>query len=219
MSTSRGATRSLRCLTTAPYNRPPAVGTAEVVYGHQVVTVRRRMIGPLMFRRCGRGLPRPVPFSIVVPAAALAPLLTEHVPDRLDSRAGENARILEAEAAWRYLQRLAALHADLVQAAVSSDRYEVRRAVEVGHHQLFDTADLLERHDSRSASSALIVRERLMLQFAVQTRQIVTPTQGDAPSSSQRDRFGGQPLLGPYPSRPSRRPQPSAEHTIPVPPT
>jgi hypothetical protein len=159
-----------------------------------------------------------VPFSIVLPAAALAPLLVEHLPDRLDARAGENARIVEAEAACRYLQRLAALHAGLVQAAAGSDRYEVRRAVEIGHHQLFDTADLLQHHDTRSASNELIARERLMLQLAVQTRQIVTPTAGDTPSSRQ-DRLGGQPPLGPYPPRPRRQPQPSADHTTPLSPT
>lgn len=159
-----------------------------------------------------------VPFSIVLPAAALAPLLAEHLPDRLDPRAGESARIVEAEAACRYLQRLAALHAGLVQAAVSSDCYEVRRAVEIGHHQLFDTADLLQRHDTRSVSSELIARERLMLQLAVQSRQIVTPTQGDA-AASRHDRFGGQSPLGPYPPRPRQQPQSSAEHTTPVPPT
>ncbi|MFF4836964.1 hypothetical protein [Streptomyces sp. NPDC001315] len=152
-----------------------------------------------------------VPFSIVLPAAALAPLLVEHLPDRLDTRAGENARIIEDEAACRYLQRLAALHTGLVQAAAGSDHYEVRRAVEIGHHQLFATADLLQRHDTRSASSELIARERLMLQLAIQTRQIVT--------TQCADRFGGQPPLGPYPPGPRRRPQPSAEHTTHVPPT
>ncbi|MCX4596804.1 hypothetical protein OG819_46375 [Streptomyces sp. NBC_01549] len=159
-----------------------------------------------------------IPFGIVLSAAVLAPLLVEHLSDRLGTRAGENARIVEDEAACRYLQRLTALHTGLVRAAVSSDRYEVRRAVEIGHHQLFDAADLLQRHDTRSASSELIARERLMLQLAVQTRQIVTPTQGDA-AAARHDRFGGQPPLGPYPPGPRRRPQPSAEHTTPVPPT
>ncbi|MER5199755.1 hypothetical protein ACWD3J_41400 [Streptomyces sp. NPDC002755] len=123
-------------------------------------------------------LMRGVPFSIVVPAAAVVALLVEYLPDRLDARAGENARTVESEAACRYLQRLAALHAGLVQAAASSDRYEVRRAVEIGHHQLFDTADLLQRHDTRSVSRELIARERLMLQLAVQTSRIVPPTHG-----------------------------------------
>ncbi|MFI9605054.1 hypothetical protein ACIHCX_35445 [Streptomyces sp. NPDC052043] len=184
------------------------------------VTVRpaTTVVTALILAAATLALMHGVPLSIVLPAAALAPLLVEHLPDRLDTRAGENARIVEVEAACRYLQRLAALHAGLVQAAAASDLYEVRRAVEIGHHQLFDTADLLQRHDSRSASSELIARERLMLRLAVQTRQIVTPTDGDA-AAARHDRFGGQPPLGPYPPGPRRRPQPSAEHTTPVQPT
>ncbi|MBP2056707.1 hypothetical protein J2Z21_009726 [Streptomyces griseochromogenes] len=34
------------------------VSAAEVVHGHQVVTVRRRMVGPLMLGSCRRRLPR-----------------------------------------------------------------------------------------------------------------------------------------------------------------
>ncbi|MFM9499745.1 hypothetical protein ACKI1Q_39925 [Streptomyces galilaeus] len=191
---------------------------------HQIrlgkVTVRpaTTVVAALTLVASALALMHGVPLSIVLPTAALAPLLVEHLPDRLDTRAGENARIVEAEAACRYLQRLAALHTGLVQAAVSSDRYEVRRAVEIGHHQLFDTADLLQRHDTRFASSELIARERLMLQLAVQTRQIITPPQGDA-AAARHDQFGGQPTLGPYPPGPRRRPQPSAEHTTPVRPT
>ncbi|WP_254401310.1 hypothetical protein [Streptomyces sp. AC555_RSS877] len=159
-----------------------------------------------------------VPLSIVLPAAALAPLLVEHLPDRFDTRAGEHARIVEDEAACRYLQRLAALHTGLLQAAASSDRYEVRRAVRIGHHQLFDTADLLQRHDTRSASSELIARERLMLQLAVQTRQIVPPMQGGA-AAARHDRSGEQPPWGPYPPAPHRPSRPSPGHTTPIPPT
>ncbi|WP_406723399.1 hypothetical protein WJ438_00120 [Streptomyces sp. GD-15H] len=156
-----------------------------------------------------------LPFSIVVPAAALAPLLVEHLPEQLDARAGENVRIVEAEAACRYLQRLAALHTGFVEAALGSDRYEVRRAVEVGHHQLFDTADLLQRRDTRSASSELIARERLMLQLAVQTSRIVTPMKDNA-SSDRQDRLGRQQPLGPYPPQPRRQPQSIADHATPV---
>ncbi|WP_406469853.1 hypothetical protein [Streptomyces sp. NBC_01615] len=156
-----------------------------------------------------------LPFSIVVPAAALAPLLVEHLPERFDARASENVRIVQAEAACRYLQRLAALHTGLVEAALHSDRYEVRRAVEVGHHQLFDMADLLQRRDTRSASSELIARERLMLQLAVQTSRIVTPMKRDA-SSDRQDRLGRQQPLGPYPPQLRRQPQPSADHATPV---
>ncbi|MFI9040923.1 hypothetical protein [Streptomyces sp. NPDC053726] len=123
-----------------------------------------------------------MPLSIVLSAAALATMLVEHLPDRLDDRAGENIRIVEDEAACRYLQRLSALHTDIVQAAAGNSRYEIRRAVEIGHHQLFDAADLLRLHDTLSVSAELIARERLMLQLAVQASRIAASTK-DAPSA------------------------------------
>ncbi|MFF3468821.1 hypothetical protein ACWCQN_46055 [Streptomyces sp. NPDC001984] len=123
-----------------------------------------------------------VPISIVLPVAALTPLLVEYLSDPLDARASGHVRIVDAETACHYLQRLAALHAGVAQAAVGSDTCELRRAVEIGHHQLFDTADLLQRRDTRSALSELIARERLMLQLAIQTGQIVASTEGDARS-------------------------------------
>ncbi|MEU3734548.1 hypothetical protein AB0E81_34905 [Streptomyces sp. NPDC033538] len=156
-----------------------------------------------------------VPLSITVPAAALAPLLVEHLPGVLDARAGERARILDAGPACRYLQRLAALHAALVDAAARSDRYELRRAVQIGHHQLFDTADLLQRRDARFVSGVLIARERLMLQLAAQTAEILTPTAGDAPSACP-GRPGGEPT---GPARPMPHHQPCAEPTAPTSPT
>ncbi|MFG3323683.1 hypothetical protein ACGF3J_37130 [Streptomyces sp. NPDC048171] len=133
-----------------------------------------------------------VPLSITVPAAALAPLLVEHLPDVLDARAGENARIIDAGPACRYLHRLAALQTALTDAAARSDQYQVRRAQEVGHQQLFDTADLLQSHETRSVSGVLITRERLMLQLVAQTAEILTSTADDAPCAS--------------PGRPSREP-------------
>ncbi|MDQ1051860.1 hypothetical protein [Streptomyces sp. V4I2] len=201
---------ALRWLARRPTHRI-SLGIVTIRLATTVVTVLTLVAAAL-------ALMHGVPLSIVLPAAALAPLLVEHLPDRFDTRAGENARIVEDEAACRYLQRLAALQTGLVQAAVGSDRYEVRRAVEIGHHQLFDTADLLQRHDTRSASSELIARERLMLQLAVQTRQIVTPMQGGA-AAARHDRSGEQPPLGPYPPAPHRPPRPSPGHTTPIPPT
>jgi hypothetical protein len=156
-----------------------------------------------------------VPFSIVLPAAALAPLLVEHLPDQLDVRASGHVRIVDADAACHYLQRLAALHAGIVQVAAGRDACALRRAVEIGHHQLFDTADLLTCRDTRSVSGELIARERLMLQLALQTSQIVAPTKSDARSAPE-DRPGAQQPLGPYPPASCRRPQPSAEYTSPI---
>ncbi|MGW5482623.1 hypothetical protein [Streptomyces sp. NPDC004008] len=159
-----------------------------------------------------------VAIGIVLPAAALAPLLVERLSDRLDARASGHVRIVEAEAACHCLQRLAALYAGVVQAAAGSDACGLRRAIEIGYHQLFDTADLLQRRDTRSASSELIAAERLMLQLALQAGQIATPAQGDALSRRQ-DRLGVHHRLGPYPPAPCRQAQPSAAHTTPIPST
>ncbi|MGA5086018.1 hypothetical protein [Streptomyces sp. NRRL S-1314] len=129
------------------------------------------------------GLHGGVPLSIILPAAALAPLLVEHLPDVLDARVGESVRILDAGPACRYLHRLAALHTTLTDAAARSDQYRVRRALQIGHHQLFDTADLLQRRDTRSVPGLLITRERLMLQLVAQTAEILMPAADDEPSA------------------------------------
>jgi hypothetical protein len=135
-----------------------------------------------------------IPLSIVFPTAALAPLLAEHLPDVLDARAG-------------YLHRLAILHATLTDAAAHRDHYPVRRPLQIGHHQLFDTADLLQRHDTRSFSAQLITRERLMMQLAAQTTDILTPTAGDATSACP-GQPGGQLAAPPNPPRGGPHPNP-----------
>ncbi|MGW3135001.1 hypothetical protein [Streptomyces sp. NPDC001139] len=114
-----------------------------------------------------------IPASVALPAMALAPLLAEHLPGTLDARAGEHVRSVEDPSACRYLQRLAAQHTCLVQAAAVSNRYELRRSAEIGQQLLWDAADLLQTHDTRSASCELIARERLMLQLAHQVAQIL----------------------------------------------
>ncbi|WHM35053.1 hypothetical protein OH540_35440 [Streptomyces sp. BPPL-273] len=152
-----------------------------------------------------------VPLNITVPAAALAPLLFEHLPDALDARAGENTRIIDAGPACRYLHRLAVLQTALTDAAARSDQYRVRRAQEVGHHQLFDMADLLQRSDTRSVSGVLITRERLMLQLVAQIAEILTATADDAPCACSC-RPGREPAGR---TGPSSRHQPSAETSTP----
>ncbi|MFF0764325.1 hypothetical protein ACFYWH_30490 [Streptomyces sp. NPDC003737] len=111
--------------------------------------------------------------DVVLPATLLAPLLAEHLLVRLDARAREHVRIVEGDVPCGYLQRLAALHSDLVAAAVSSDRYELRRAAEIGQHLLWDAAGLLQTQDTLTASDALIARERLMLQLVNQVTQTI----------------------------------------------
>ncbi|GGJ56517.1 hypothetical protein [Streptomyces brasiliensis] len=147
--------------------------------------------------------------DVALPAMLLAPLLAEHLPDRLDARAREHVRIVEGDGACRYLQRLAALHTDLVQAAAVSDRYELRRSAEVGHNLLWDAADLLQTRDTRAASDGLITRERLMLQLAHQAAQILKHTTTDGTVGTNQDCDPGRPL-GPYPpgARPTTPPAP-----------
>ncbi|WP_406436475.1 hypothetical protein OHB14_62295 [Streptomyces sp. NBC_01613] len=129
---------------------------------------------------------RGVPTDVALPAMLLAPLLAEHLPDRMDARAREHVHIVEGDGPCRYLQRLAALHTSLVQAAAGSGRYELRRPAEIGQHLLWDAADLLQTRDARSASAELIARERLMLQLAHQVTQILKHTaDGNTPGTNQ----------------------------------
>jgi hypothetical protein len=130
---------------------------------------------------------RGVPANVTVPAMLLAPLLAEHLPGRMDVRAREHVHIVEGDGPCRYLQRLAALHASLVQAAAGSDRYELLRSAEVGHNLLWEAASLLQAQDTGSASDGLIARERLMLQLAHQVAQIVErdATEGGAADAGQ----------------------------------
>ncbi|MFJ7097162.1 hypothetical protein ACIQWL_44205 [Streptomyces mirabilis] len=148
-----------------------------------------------------------VPVDVALPGMVLAPLLAEHLPGRLDARAREHVRSVEGDGACRYLQRLAALHTSLVQAAAGSDRYELRRSAEIGQHTLWDAAGLLQTQDTRSAAADLIARERLMVQLADQAAQILKRTPG--PANADQARKPEQPL-GPYP--PGLRPAP--HHTL-----
>ncbi|WP_234337129.1 hypothetical protein [Streptomyces xylophagus] len=159
---------------------------------------------------------RGVPLGIAVPVALLAPLLADHLPDRLDLRARRRVRVVQGVAATGYLQRLAAWHAGLLQAAAVSDRHEVRRSVEVGRHLLWDAAGLLQAQDTRSASPRLIACERLMLQLADQAGQFIerTATENGAADADRADadraHAPGRPR-GPYPSG-GRPATPAAPH-------
>ncbi|MFE3410708.1 hypothetical protein ACFXMT_21015 [Streptomyces mirabilis] len=147
-----------------------------------------------------------VPVDVALAGMVLAPLLTEHLPGRLDARAREHVRSVEGDGACRYLQRLASLHTYLVQAAAGSDRYELRRAAEVGQHTLWDAAGLLQTQDTRSAAADLIARERLMVQLADQAAQILKRTPRPANADQARK---PEPPLGPYPPGP----RPAPHHT------
>ncbi|MFF5481031.1 hypothetical protein ACFY5C_27420 [Streptomyces sp. NPDC012935] len=129
-------------------------------------------------------LSRGIPVGLVMPAMLLAPLLTEHAPDRLDDRAGGHVRSVDGNAACCYLQRLAALQTYLVGAAAGSDRYELRRSAEIGHNVLWDAADLLHAHaqDTREVSAQLIGLERLMVRLADQAAQALEHIRATAAS-------------------------------------
>ncbi|MGW5657228.1 hypothetical protein [Streptomyces humi] len=152
---------------------------------------------------------RGFPVSVALPAMLLAPLAVEYLPDRLDARARERVRTVEGAAACRYLQRLGALHTVLVQAAARSERYELRRSAEIGHTLLWDTADLLQTQDTRSASAYLITRERLMVQLVHQVTQILRHTTEDGPAGADPDSSPGRPT-DPHPraTRPATAPAP-----------
>ncbi|MFE9024369.1 hypothetical protein ACFYNL_38290 [Streptomyces sp. NPDC007808] len=96
------------------------------------------------------------PVDVALPAMLLAPLLAEHLPVGWTARADEDQHVRKVEGvnACRYLQRLATLHTSLVQATEGSDRYDPRRSAEFGHNLLWDTAGLLQTHDTLSASEA-----------------------------------------------------------------
>ncbi|MFE0520795.1 hypothetical protein [Streptomyces sp. NPDC058954] len=149
-----------------------------------------------------------IPADVVLPAIALPPLLAEHVPATLDARARHHVRSVQEASACRYLQRLAAWHACLVQAAAGSDGYELRRSAEVGQYLLWDAAGLLQTYETRSVSCELIARERLMLQLAHQVAQILKPSSAQsAPVDADQARTPERPPG----DRPTTRPAP--QHT------
>ncbi|MGW7258669.1 hypothetical protein [Streptomyces sp. NPDC054834] len=133
-----------------------------------------------------------IPADVALPAIVLAPLLAAHLPATWDARAREHVRSVEGADACRYLQRLAALHTCLIQAAAGSDRYELRRSAEIGQQLLWDAACLLQTHDTCSTSCELIARQRLMFQLADQVAQILkhAPVQVGPDHAYQADKPG-----------------------------
>ncbi|MGW1562780.1 hypothetical protein ACWCQ1_40715 [Streptomyces sp. NPDC002144] len=169
-----GATRrqrlALRWLARRPARRIPVDTVPGSLRLGAVAVVLVSLIAGLVALHHG------VPLDVALPAMLLAPLLAEHLPGRLDSRAREHVHTVEGADACRYLQHLASLHNSLVQAAAGSDRYELRRSAEIGHNLLWDAARLLQARDTRAVSDALVACERLMLQLAHQVAQIIQRT-------------------------------------------
>ncbi|MFC8349803.1 hypothetical protein [Streptomyces sp. NPDC057280] len=96
------------------------------------------------------------PVVLVLPVVLLPPVLTERLADQLDDRVARHVRSADDAAACRCLQRLAALHTRVLQAAVASDAKRLRRSAETGHRLLWDAADLLQTADTTSALARLI---------------------------------------------------------------
>ncbi|MFC4469256.1 hypothetical protein ACFPH6_32880 [Streptomyces xiangluensis] len=196
---------ALRWLTRQPAQRIawPPTSSGSLRFSAAVVALISLVAGLFAVRHGA-------PVDVVLPAMLLVPLLAENLPDRLDARAREHVRSVEGDGACRYLQRLATLHASLVQAAAGSDRYELRRSAEIGQHLLWDAAGLLQTRDTRLASAQLIARERLMVQLAGQVAQTLERTRTEAHPADADQPRGHEGPLGPYPpgSEPAARPTP-----------
>jgi len=157
---------------------------------------------------------------LVLPVVLLAPVLTERLPDGLDDRAARHVRRVEDAVACRYLQRLAALHTRLFEAAADSEQAAVadseaerlRRSVEMGHCLLWDAAGLLQTADTTSASAGLIDIARLMAQLADQVTHALKPAAAVAQASPQERHqpHDGPGPLGPLP--PGFEPAPPPAH-------
>ncbi|KRD17938.1 hypothetical protein [Streptomyces sp. Root264] len=160
-----------------------------------------------------------LPLVTALSMAASAPLLVPRLPGALDARAGEHARVAEAEPACRYLHRLAALHTHLVHAADASDAYELRRSVDLSRRLLFDAAGLLRTHDTCPLSTDLVACERLMVQLADQVARFLQRTAGASPGFAAADQARG---LGrpsaPHPPGVPRLPWPEHKGPVPTPP-
>ncbi|WP_369386194.1 hypothetical protein AB5J72_00065 [Streptomyces sp. CG1] len=205
-----GATRTQR-LAVRWLTRRPAIRIALSHTSDVSLRLSTAAVGVISLFTALFALNHGAPADIVLPTMLLAPLLTEHLPDRIDERAREHIRTVEDVAACQYLQRLAALHTYLVQAAADNDRYELRRSAEVGHHLLWDAAGLLQDQDTRAVSAQLIDHERLMVQLADQVTQTLARIRTEPRSGETNQPGGHEGPLGPYPpgSRPTTpRPTP-----------
>ncbi|MFJ7305994.1 hypothetical protein [Streptomyces sp. NPDC099088] len=112
-----------------------------------------------------------VAVDVVLPAVALVPLLIERLEDALETQDAVYVRRIQEEAACRYALRLGALQDQLVFLDAYGHRYERRRAAEIGHGLLWDTAGLLKLEDTRTVAPALIAREALMLRLVDRARK------------------------------------------------
>ncbi|MEU6680880.1 hypothetical protein [Streptomyces sp. NPDC046925] len=79
--------------------------------------------------------------------AILLPLLVDHLPARLDTRAGAYACIVDSASGLAYLQRLTAQHATVVRAARAHPGPELDCALQLGHRTLWEIAVIITAPD------------------------------------------------------------------------
>lgn len=117
----------------------------------------------------GRGLP----VSIALPLAILLPLLVDHLPACLDTRARRYVRIIDADPALEYVQRLAARHTRIVEASEASSLPELGYAVQLGHRVLWAIAPLATALDpSPDSQCRLLSHESLLTELARQAADV-----------------------------------------------
>lgn len=88
----------------------------------------------------GRGLP----VSIALPLAILLPLLVDHLPARLDTRAHRYVRVIDTDPEMEYLQRQAAGYTRIIEASQASSLPELDYGVQLGYRVLWAIAALAE---------------------------------------------------------------------------
>ncbi|WP_280910194.1 hypothetical protein [Streptomyces sp. SAI-208] len=179
--------------------RRPAHRIALTPTGPASLRYSAAAVGALSLLAALFALRRGMPADLVLPAMLLAPLLTEHLPDRLDDRARAHVRSTEEDAACQYLHGLAALHTYIVEAANGSNVYELRRSAEISRNLLWGAADLLQHQDTCTATARLTDLGRLMDQLAHQVAQTLERTRAEPACGYAEWRCGGDgPVVPPF---------------------
>ncbi|AYG77963.1 hypothetical protein DWB77_07522 [Streptomyces hundungensis] len=124
----------------------------------------------------GAAMAKGLPADVGVPLMLLIPALAEHVPGRLDARARVHARIVQDETGLREMQRFLGCH-QIIQAADDRETPELARAVELGHHLLWDIAGVLTRPAAAPVHELLLAREYRFTQLASQAVETQTAKQ------------------------------------------
>lgn len=118
----------------------------------------------------GAAMAKGLPADVGVPLMLLIPALAEHVPGRLDARARVRARIVQDEAGVREMQRFIGCH-QIIQATDDHETPELARAVELGHHLLWDIAGVLTQPAAAPVRQWLLACEDRFTQLACQAVQ------------------------------------------------